>query len=98
MGRAQLAQHVGGGADIGVFQPRQRGAADAGQAGQLIQRPAALLPQRLQPLGDAPIQIGINRCVFHIREFIPNMENDQAQGGHAFFGTIRACFWPNPYL
>ncbi|MNT17180.1 hypothetical protein D3C72_1523180 [compost metagenome] len=59
MGGAQLAQHAGGGADLGVFQARQRRAADAGAAGQIVQGPAAVLAQRLEPGGDAAVQVGV---------------------------------------
>lgn len=50
---AEAAQYLSRGAHLGVLQPRQRGPADPGEPGQLVERPAPLLAELAQAFSEA---------------------------------------------
>ena len=54
---AEGAEHRGGGAQLGPLDPRQRGAADSGVPGQLVERPAAIGAQLRESLRDSAVDV-----------------------------------------
>ena len=81
VGRAQLAEDVRRRADLGVLEARQGSAAYRAASRQLVQRPAAIGPQRSQALGNPSIdRVILQYPLFHIWKNISYMEQPQGLG------------------
>ena len=89
VGCAELSQHLGGGADLGLLKPRQGGPADPAERGELIQRQAPVSAQPGEAMGQAVgdrVGHGKLREFFSISEYLA----DGSQIGQAPRSGLRA--------